>query len=241
MNIKLTIAYDGSCYNGSQAQPEKTSVEDKIQEVLHSLHIYTKLIFSGRTDKDVHASGQVVSCIIPVYWHDLKRLKKSMNNKLPQSIRIKYIQLVSSDFHARYSAKKRIYRYIVSTKEVSPFNSKYVTYHPKELDADKIQNAIKEFIGRHDFEFYSKRGSGIKTTIREIYDVKFYKYKDYYIFKFTANGYLRSQIRLMMGMILNISDQKLTIEDLIKQLQKKERTLKKPALANGLYLAKINY
>ena len=101
--------------------------------------------------------------------------------------------------------------------------------------------AIKEFIGIHDFEFYSKKGSEPIQTIREIFDVKFYKYKDYYIFKFKGSSFLRSQIRMMVQMLLNISDGTLSIDNLKNQLLKKEQKLKTLAPPNGLYLSKIIY
>ncbi|MFW2582333.1 tRNA pseudouridine(38-40) synthase TruA, partial [Aliarcobacter butzleri] len=111
----------------------------------------------------------------------------------------------------------------------------------KSVDEKLLKKAIKEFIGVHDFKYFHKTGSDKENTNREIFDTKFYKYKDIYVFKFTANSYLRSQIRLMVGFLLAINDKKLTIEDLKKQLNCEKSIFKTPIKPNGLYLAKIKY
>ncbi|WP_198305948.1 tRNA pseudouridine(38-40) synthase TruA [Arcobacter vandammei] len=240
MNLKFTISYDGSSFFGSQKQPNKLTVEDELLKVFKSINIETKIILSGRTDKDVHASGQVFNCEIPEHWEDLNKLKQIINKRVNKSIKILKINRVDDDFHSRFWAKKRVYRYLITTKETTPFNQKYITY-VKNIDETLIKEAIKEFIGIFDFEYFHKTGSEKEQTKREIFDAKFYKYKDIYVFKFEANSYLRSQIRLMVGFLLAINDKKLKIEDLKEQLNLKKHIFKTPANPNGLYLAKIKY
>ena len=240
MNIKFTISYDGSLYKGSQKQPNNQTIEDKLLLAFKRINIDTKIILSGRTDKDVHATGQVFNCIIPDFWSNLSKLKDILNQQLPSSIRVHHLKKVALDFHSRFHAKKRVYRYLVTTKDVTAFNNKFIT-QVKSINESKINEAIKEFIGVYDFEYFHKQGSDKDITIREIYDTKFYKYKDIYIFKFTANSYLRSQIRLMVGFLLKISEGKLSIEDLRTQLNKEKNIHRIPALANGLYLSKVIY
>lgn len=240
MNVKVTLSYDGSKYLGSQRQPNKQSVEDKILEVLDSLNIETNITLSGRTDKGVHASGQVFNMKIPEYWNNLEKLKKILNQQLPSSIRINKIKEVGDEFHSRFHAKKRVYRYIVSTKKENPFENSYVTFLNK-IDEDSIKKAITIFEGTHDFEYFHKRGSDKENLVRTIYKARFYRYKNYYIFYFEANSYLRSQIRLMVAFLLKISDAKLSNEDLKNQLNKEKMILKTPAPAEGLYLAKIKF
>ncbi|MGB7401699.1 MAG: tRNA pseudouridine(38-40) synthase TruA [Arcobacter sp.] len=240
MNVKITISYDGFSYQGSQRQTNKKSVEDKLIEVFKLLNIEPKITLSGRTDKQVHATGQVFNIVIPAYWSNFSKLKQVMNYKLPSSIRIRNIQKVSDDFHARFHAKKRVYRYVISTKEVSPFLANYVTF-VKEIHEEKIKEAIKLFIGVHDFEYFHKSGSEKENKVREIFDAKFYKYKDFYIFRFEANSYLRSQIRIMVGFLLKISEGKLSKNDLKAQLLREKYIYKTPALPNGLYLSQVKY
>ncbi|RXJ66636.1 tRNA pseudouridine(38-40) synthase TruA [Halarcobacter ebronensis] len=240
MNAKFTISYDGTSFQGSQTQPNKLSVEDALQKAFKSLNIDTKIVLSGRTDRDVHATGQVFNCNIPSYWEELLKLKEALNRQLPLSIKIKDIVKIDETFHARFSAKKRVYRYLVTKKELTAFNSKYLCSQ-KEFDEEEIKKAIKEFVGSYDFEYFHKTGSDKENTVREIFDARFYRYKDIYVFRFCANSYLRSQIRLMVGFLLKIGEGKLSIEDLKDQLNKKRRVFKTPASPYGLYLAKVYY
>ena len=240
MNLKFVIAYDGSCYQGSQKQPNGLTVEDKLLKAFKKINIETNIVLSGRTDKEVHATGQVFNCIVPDYWIDFFKLKEVLNKNLPSSIKISNISKVADDFHSRFHAKKRVYRYIITSKPTNPFNDKFITY-VQNIDEKLIKLAIKEFIGIYDFKYFHKTGSDKDITIREVFDVVFYKYKDIYVFKFTANSYLRSQIRLMVGFLLAINDNKQSIENLKKQLKLEGHFFKLPAKANGLYLAKIKY
>ncbi|MDY3203733.1 MAG: tRNA pseudouridine(38-40) synthase TruA [Arcobacter sp.] len=240
MNLKFTVAYDGSLYLGSQKQPNKNTIEDELLKAFKTLNIETSIVLSGRTDKEVHATGQVFNCIIPDFWTDFFKLQEILNKRLPSSIQIRHIVKVDENFHSRFHAKKRVYRYLITTKQTTPFNDKFITF-VKSVDEELLKEAIKEFIGVYDFKYFHKTGSDKDITIREIFETAFYKHKDIYVFKFVANSYLRSQIRLMVGFLLAINDKKLTIEDLKKQLRCEKNIFKIPIKANGLYLAKIKY
>ena len=240
MNLKFTLAYDGSLFQGSQKQPNGKTIEDKLLFAFKKINIETNIVLSGRTDKEVHAMGQVFNCLVPDFWNDFFKLKEILNRNLPSSIKILKISKVKDDFHSRFHAKKRDYRYIITSKPTTPFNEKFITY-VENVDEELIKKAIKEFIGVYDFKYFHKTGSDKDITTREIYNTVFYKYKDIYVFKFTANSYLRSQIRLMVGFLLAINDKKLTIDDLKKQLRLEKNIFKRPVIANGLYLTKIKY
>lgn len=240
MKIKLTLSYDGSGFYGSQIQPDKITIQSTLEEVLKVFNIKTKLEFSGRTDKGVHAFKQVVSADIPNYFSDLNRLKIKINKLLPNTILIRSIYKVNDDFHARFSAKKREYRYLISKSPTTPFNQNFSTYY-ENVDREKIEKAISYCIGIHDFEYFSKKGSDPLSTVREIYDIKFYEYKGIYILKFKANSYLRSQIRMMVDFIMKVSSGKLTIKELQMQLNKEKLVSWTLAPASGLYLSKISY
>jgi len=240
MKIKFTISYDGSLYYGSQIQPEYVTIQAKIDKIFTLLNIKTNLEFSGRTDRGVHAFRQVISCIIPPFWSDLKKLQITLNKMLPNSIYVRDISKVNENFHARFSAKNREYRYLISAKKLTPFNQNYLGYY-ENINSENIQSAIKILQGIHDFEYFSKKGSDPVSTIREIYNITFYKYKNLYIFRFKANGYLRSQIRIMIDFIMKISSGKLSIEQLEQQLNKEKLISWTLASPNGLYLSKIGY
>lgn len=240
MKIKMTISYDGSEFYGSAIQPDKITVHSKLLEVFKLLNIEPKLDMSGRTDKDVHAFKQVVSFDVPKHWEDTKKLKDVLNKMLPKSIRVRSIRSAPEDFHARFSARKREYRYLFTNKPLSPFVSKYITYY-KDIDEKKINEALKLFIGTHDFEYFSKNGSEPVSTVREIFDIKLYKHKGIYVLRFKANAYLRSQIRMMVDFIMKISAGKLTCEDLKAQLGKQKHISWTLADPYGLYLSRISY
>ena len=238
--IKFTISYDGSQFYGSQKQPDKKTVQGVLEEVLEVLNIKTKLELSGRTDKDVHAFRQTISCFIPEHYKDLNILKDKINRLLPNSIFVRNIMQVDEAFHARFSAKKREYRYLFTNKALSPFNTNYISYY-KIIDEQKINEAIKLFIGVYDFEFFSKTGSEPESTIREIYDIKLYKHKDIFILKFCANSYLRSQIRMIVDAIMKVSSKRLSLDEIKEQLSKKKQHTWTLANPSGLYLSKIIY
>ncbi|RXJ79506.1 tRNA pseudouridine(38-40) synthase TruA [Aliarcobacter skirrowii] len=240
MNLKFTISYDGTAFCGSQKQPNKNTVEDELLKVFKSINIDTKIILSGRTDRDVHATKQVFNAFIPDYWSDFEKLKRIINKRVDKAIKILNISRVDDKFHARFSAKTRTYRYLITTKPTNPFNQKYITY-VKSVDEELLKLAIKEFEGVHDFVYFHKTGSEKENTIREIFKTKFYKYRDIYVFNFTANSYLRSQIRLMVGFLLEINSKKLTINDLRQQLNCEKNIFKTPIEPNGLYLSKVKY
>ena len=238
--VKITLSYDGSEFHGSQIQPNKKTVHGVLDEVFRVLNIDTKFDFSGRTDRDVHAFRQVVSCEIPNYFKDLQELKKRLTKLLPASISLRNISYVDEQFHARFSAKKREYRYLFSDKNQNPFNSKYISYF-ENIDKDKIDQVIKLFEGEHDFFYFSKTGSEPNSTIRKIYKITCYQYKDIYVLHFCANSYLRSQIRMIVEAIMKVSCGVLSIEDIKEQLERKKQHTWTLASPNGLYLSKVIY
>ena len=236
MRIIVTLSYDGTLYFGSQIQKETSlTIFGQLEKVLLKLGIKSKVVASGRTDKGVHATGQVCHMDLPEFWKDLLKLKSVLNQMLPKSIYIKNIQRTNNDFHARYSAKKRVYRYIISTSTPNPFTQNYITFL-KEIDLKTIQKNIKLFKGEHDFRYFMKTGSEINSTTRIVYKAFAYKHKNYIILNFEANGFLRSQIRLMVAALLDF-----TLHDIEAKLSCTDNKKLKPAPANGLYLAKIKY
>lgn len=244
MRVKATIAYDGSRYYGSQVQREQSknklpTVASAIELLLSYLNIKTQVEFSGRTDKGVHATGQVIAFEVPEYWNDLEKLRGILNSKLNE-IQFHSLEACPRDFHPRFGATSRVYRYIVSTEAKSPFLFDYVHF-VDNLNEAKIAEAIRWFEGEHDFEFFRKTGSEEKSTVRTIFKTKFYKYRGFYVFYFEGNAFLRSQIRMMVGALLKYSDGTISALELKEQIAKKNQVSSIVAPANGLYLAKIKY
>jgi tRNA pseudouridine38-40 synthase len=236
MRVSLHLAYNGTHFLGSQTQKEtKNTVLGELENVLQKLGIDQKVVASGRTDKGVHATMQICHIDLPPYWEDREKLKKVLNEMLNDALHVKRIRPVSDDFHARYSAKKRTYRYIIKTTQKNPFETDFVTFL-EDVDFTKIQENITLFVGEHDFRQFMKTGSEVKSTTRIIYKAFAYRHKDYIVLNFQANGFLRSQIRLMVGALLSLNAQQIQ-----KQLNCTQKYKIKPAPANGLYLSKIIY
>lgn len=241
MRVKMTIAYNGADFFGSQVQKETDrTVNGTIERALRQLQIEEKVTASGRTDRGVHATRQVLHFDLPPFWSNLEKLEKNLRRMLPKSIAIRRIEKADDGFHARYSARKRAYRYLLSTRTPNPFLADLVTY-VDALDEEKIREAIKLFEGIHDFEYFKKNGSDTTNFVREIYKTSVYHHKECTVLYFEANGFLRSQIRLMVGFLLEISAGRYTADDLRAQLSKEKQFKLKPAPHEGLYLCNIKY
>lgn len=240
MRIKATISYDGKNYSGFQVQKDEKTVASAITEALSSLNIETRVLAAGRTDKGVHAIGQVISFEIPDYWQDLEKLKREINLKLID-IRFLNICCVEDDFNPMYGAKRRTYRYLIRGSLKNELFYKDYCLIKEELDLPKIKEALSFFIGKHDFSFFKKIGSEDYTTIREIYNAKAIKRGEFVVIFLSANGFLRSQVRMIVSIILKYSDNLIKKEDILGQLNLKHKVSTSLAPANGLYLSKITY
>ena len=210
MRCALTIVYNGTNYLGSQIQKSsRNTILGNLEHVLREINIDTKVIASGRTDKGVHATGQVCHIDLPEFWSDLKKLKKVLNEMLPRTIHIKNIKEVANDFHARYSAKKRLYRYIIKEGESNPFEDDFITFLDS-VNFETVKKNIKLFRGDFDFKYFMKSGSDINSTCRTIYKAFAYRHNGYIVLNFEANGFLRSQIRLMVGALLALNSNEIS-------------------------------
>jgi tRNA pseudouridine38-40 synthase len=240
MRIKAILEYDGSLFKGFQSQKNtKNTIAQHLQNALLSLEIQSKIIASGRTDANVHAFNQVIHFDAPQFWNDIEKLQYEINRKLV-GIRIKKIKIVNDDFHARYSAKKRQYRYIFQIKKPDVFHERYVSFY-ENIDKKRLQDALSCFVGEHDFHNYSKRGSEPKNTIRKIYKAIVYNYKEYHIITIEANGFLRSQVRMLCADAIAYAQQKIELQNIKDKLSIQSIISSKPACANGLYLSKVFY
>jgi tRNA pseudouridine38-40 synthase len=241
IRVKAVIAYDGSNFLGFQKQTTTPkTITHAIEEALHSLQIYSTIVGSGRTDAGVHATGQVIHFDLPEFWKDMKKLKLNLNRKLKE-IEFKHISMVSQDFHARFSAKKRVYRYIFKTKKTSIFENKYIAYYP-EFNKELLIKALQSFDGEHDFNYFHKTGTVTHTTVRKIYQTNYMEHHNgYHYIYFQANGFLRSQVRMMVETAILCAREEITLKQIEEQLQCQKKHVTKLAPPQGLYLAKILY
>jgi tRNA pseudouridine38-40 synthase len=238
--VKAIIAYDGGHFQGFQKQKStKNTITTTIEIALKSMGIKDNIRGSGRTDAGVHATGQVIDFTIPNFWTDLSKLKIALNRKL-KYISFKHISFVEERFHSRFSAKKRTYRYIFKTKEVSIFEQDYLSYYPA-FDPILLEKALKIFEGEHDFSNFIKTGSVTHTNVRTIYKAYYKSYQNCHIIYFQANGFLRSQVRMMVEAVMQVALEEWDLKSLQKQLRLEEKVMTKLAPPEGLYLARILY
>jgi len=240
MRVKASIAYDGSYFKGFQKQKStQQTISSQLEIALYSVGIEGKIRGSGRTDAGVHATGQVIDFELPVFWRDLRKLKIALNRKL-KHISVRHLSFVDATFHARFSAKKRVYRYVFKTTQPSIFEEKYISYY-SEFQKEKLESALELFKGEHDFSNFIKTGSITHTNVRTIYKAYYRAYKNYHIIYFEANGFLRSQVRMMVDFAMQVALNRRTLEELEEQLVLKKRYSTKLAPPEGLYLARIIY
>ncbi len=242
MNVKAIISYDGSRFHGFQVQTKSRvkTVSSEIIRALNKLNIDSKIIGSGRTDKGVHATFQVISFQVPKFFYDLERLKNSLNKIVSPHIFIKSIKEVDESFHARFDAKKRVYRYLIYSNEFSPFLYNYALF-VKNLNPVDLDSALKIFIGRHNFKNFKKEGSPTSSDIRTISKAGLYKYRNFFIIYFEADGFLRSQVRMMADFALKVSFKELSLKNLEEQLECQKVHSRELVAPNGLYLSKVHY
>ncbi|MCH5322636.1 MAG: tRNA pseudouridine(38-40) synthase TruA [Helicobacter sp.] len=245
MKVAMKIAYSGANFCGFQEQKKSSnmasnSIAGALREALESVGIFSPFVASGRTDKGVNATAQVISLEIPPFYQDLEKLKKHLNPKLAPLIQIKAIWEVPSHFNARFSAKRRSYCYVLTTHN-TPFLAHCALFYNLK-NPQILKQALNLFVGEHNFKaFMKKGGSGDKSgSIRKIYRARLIKKGKFWIFNFCGNGFLRSQIRLMVGFLLEIDKENLILEDLKRQLEG-EFIFRIPAPAYGLFLTNVKY
>ncbi len=247
LNFKLDISYNGKNYFGWQRQKNKITIQQTIEDVLKNILKINKisLIGASRTDAGAHAVHQIANFKIQ---ENLKIkteiLIKQLNSSLPLDIRINSITAVSDDFHSRYNAKRREYRYYVyNYKIISPFFKDFTYFYPYEIDFTLLKKSIKFFKGEHNFSpFANLSKSNVKNTVRKIYKFFFYKKNNIITFVIVGNGFLKGMIRNIIGTILRINRlrQNPRIIKEIFRLNKREGN-GPTAPASGLFLHRVYY
>lgn len=242
-NIKLTIEYDGKDFNGWQKQPNKLNIQGEIERAIKDVTgEEVELIASGRTDAGVHSLGQVANfktnSNIPV-----EKIPIALNTKLKRSIRILNAEEVEERFHSRYNCKKKTYRYIINNSEngTAIYRNLEYNFSPK-LDVDKMNKAVKEFIGEHDFKGFKASGTSSKSSVRTIYDAKVYKEGERVIIELTGNGFLYNMVRIIAGTLIEVGIGKIQPDEISDIIKSGDRQLAGKTLPpQGLYLVKVNY
>ncbi|MBN2897463.1 MAG: tRNA pseudouridine(38-40) synthase TruA [Clostridia bacterium] len=243
-NYKMIIAYDGSRYKGWQRLGNgENSIQEKIETVLSRLlNTEIQIIGSGRTDAGVHARGQVAN------FHCKKRLDvdaflNEVNRYLPEDIGVQSLEMVDEDFHARFSAKTKIYRYYIVNQAVhNPFVRKYALHIPEPLDIEAMQEAAAMVIGEHDFTTFTNAKSKKKSMVRRLDRLDIFFEGEYLIFEFEGNGFLHNMVRRLTGTLIQVGLEQIKPAAMGSYLKAQDRhKVTYIAEGKGLFLESVAY
>ena len=244
MRYLITLSYDGTNYKGYQTQPGLVTIQEQIEKALTKINDGKKTTFtsSGRTDKGVHAKMQCGHADLDINITEYK-LKRAMNSNLPEDIHVIKAEKVADDFHARYNVLEKTYEYYMNIGEYNPIERNYVFQYNYKLNVEKMQEGIKYLLGEHDFRAFVTESKEKENCVRTISKATVEKTTDNIIkFTFTGNGFLRYQIRNMVGILIKVGEEKESPEYVETFLNKKDRSQGgKTAPAEGLYLTNIRY
>ena len=242
-NIKLTIEYDGKCYNGWQKQPDKLNIQGEIEKAIYNItKEKVELIGSCRTDAGVHALGQVANfktnSNIPI-----EKIPLAINSQLKSSIIIKSAEEVDERFHSRYNAKHKTYRYIINNSKTGTALYRNLQYcFPIKLDVEKMKEASKFFEGEHDFKAFKSSGTSAKNSVRTIYKAVVKEEGENIIIELTGNGFLYNMVRIISGTLLDVGLGKINPSEIPDIINSKDRQRAGKTLpAHGLYLVEVLY
>ena len=241
--IVLGIEYDGSAFSGWQWQVNRRSVQVVLEQALSKVadHPVTA-ICAGRTDAGVHAPEQVVHCDVQAE-RELHAWMLGGNSNLPEDVRITWVRHAVGDFHARYSAIARFYRYVILNRPVkSALLRRQVTWCYPPLDAEKMHQAAQFLIGNHDFSSFRAQGCQSKSPMRMMHFVDVHREGDKVIMDISANAFLHHMVRNIAGVLMDIGMGKQPIEWTQQLLEVKSRKLGGvTAPPDGLYLGGVYY
>lgn len=240
-NLKVTLSYDGTNYFGFQKTKFGPSIEEEIEKALFTLFKQKfKIQAASRTDKNVHAKKQVANFFIENEI-DLDLLKYKLNCLIPKDIRILDLESVNTDFHPTLNCIKKHYQYNICQDLFQLPHKRFYSWHIHQiLDLDKMKHASNIFLGNHNFLAFSNRQE--KNPIREIYNIDIVKENNQISISVVGNSFLYKMVRNIVGALVEIGKEKITISDLKKILESKNR--KKPfitAPAHGLFLYDLFY
>jgi len=242
-NIKVVIEYDGTEYQGFQYQPEVPTIQGELERVLTGLVKEPVTVYgAGRTDTGVHAAGQVINfrsnCTIPI-----DRLCIAMNSRLPEDISAVCAEDVDDSFHARYSAVRRVYRYdILNTELRSSLLCRYKWHVSRMLDEALMHDALQVLVGMHDFRGFSRGVHETRTTVRTVDYALAGRVGDVVSVEVAASGFLRSMVRVIVGVLVEIGAGLRPSDDMVEILNSAQTGLAKAtAPPQGLCLVRVDY
>jgi tRNA pseudouridine38-40 synthase len=242
MRYKCTVAYDGTLFHGFQIQANLRTVQAELEAVLLTINKKKTTIYpSGRTDTGVHALGQVFHFDSDIDMPQ-ENMKNALNTRLARDIYVNKVEKVTESFHARFSAITKEYHYLIDFGERNPLLKNYRFYcHYRHVNIELFKQALKSFVGVHDFRSFTKNQS-LQDTTREIYCVDFASENSLLTIKIVGNGFMHNMVRILVAMALEVGRYKFTLEELKFIMDQKNRVYSPKILpSSGLYLISVTY
>lgn len=244
MRYKVKLSYDGSQFHGWQVQNDVRTVQEEIEKCLTKINkTKTRIIGSGRTDAKVHALGQVFHFDSAHESMDAQNWKRALSSLLPEDIRIVDVLAVDDEFHARYDAKSKEYRYYINLGDYNIFERNYCLELNEPLDIEAMREVSKQFIGTHDYSsFNASTYEEIEDQVRTIYDILIDGSHDLLEIKIIGNGFLRYMVRMIVGTLIEVGRNNIDSSFVSDNLKIKEKgSVPYRAPANALYLYSVEY
>ncbi len=244
MHIALGVEYNGQNYSGFQRQKHTIGVQNKLEEAISIVADEAiETVCAGRTDAMVHATGQVIS-FSTTKSRPCQAFMLGVNAHLPPDIAITWAKEVSEDFHARFSATARRYRYLIHNERAREAigNGLITRFHQGHLDEKKMHKAAQIFLGEHDFSSFRGINCQSHTPMRNVHFCNVSRIGSYVLVDIEANAFLLHMVRNIVGSLLDIGTGKHDINWLQEVFEAKNRSLASPtAPADGLYLVDVTY
>lgn len=241
--LKCRVAYDGTDFSGFQVQPEQVTIQGEIEAALQRITGETiQIAGSGRTDAGVHARGQVfhfdTRSGIPI-----EKWAFVLNNQFPDSIVILSVEEASRDFHARFDAKAKEYRYCIDNGPVANvFRHRYADHIRSPLDLEAMRQAARHLVGTHDFTSFCSAKTFVEDKVRTVYDLRVEAAGDEVWVICRGNGFLYNMVRIIVGTLVEVGQGKRQPDELLSILQGRDRELAgKTAPAKGLTMWEVFY
>jgi tRNA pseudouridine38-40 synthase len=244
--LKLTLAYDGTRFVGWQRQADGVSIQGLLEDALARFEGAPVTVHgAGRTDAGVHALGQVASVSV-TFTHPVATLVRALNAQLPEDIRVVDIADAALDFHARFSARSKTYRYQIRGGTAGdPFTRAFVWQLPEALDVAAMTAAAAALVGTHDFAVFQSAGTDVASTVRTIFRSEFStneRPERLLVYDVTADGFLRHMVRAIVGTLVEIGRGWRSADSMAQLIGHGTRAQAgATAPAHGLFLVSVDY
>lgn len=240
---KIIFSYDGSGFYGYSKQIDKRTIQEEVEKSLSKiLNEDIKIYASGRTDRGVHALNQVADFVVDRKIEDLNKFLYQINKVIPDDIYIKKINKVNINFSSRFSSKTKIYEYRINLKEYNPLMRNYEYFNSSIVNIDAMKVASKLFIGTKCFKDFTSKKEDENNFIRTIYSIDFKLKKDILLIEFKGDGFMRYEVRKIVGTLIEIGKNKIDTKFIENHLNSINRDIVNyTAFSGGLYLKKVRY